>query len=103
MNYRRKLAELCGNRETFTATFEREGVRSGYNGPTYATALLTNVQLNGKSVAQHVWVDQTFEFSELHLSKGDIIEFSALVMAYRKMYDSEVNYTLTELKNIKKQ
>ncbi len=83
---REELKEL-GNaeRHTFTATFERYGMKSGYKGPV-RTVLLRNVKLDGKILCDHLWFNLTKGFEQCNLATGDIVQFDGRVTTYEKGY-----------------
>lgn len=83
---RKALQEREGERATFSATFERFGIKNGYRGPQH-TILLTDVcDATGTPVCDHLWFNLTQGFEELALEPGDRIQFDARVKKYVKGY-----------------
>lgn len=99
---RRKLAEIDGERATFTGVFVRTGVKNSYKGTLY-TILLKNIKDDyGDIVADHLWFNLTKGFQQLQLILGDIVQFEARVEQYRKGYKGYKDYKLSRPTKIKK-
>lgn len=83
---RKELQKMKDERATFTATFERNGMKRDY-GRDKPTILLNNVcDTTGKQVTDHIWFDLTKGFAALDLQPGDRIRFDARVKKYQKGY-----------------
>lgn len=92
-------------RETYTAEVERFGIKK-YRGYQKKTILLTKIKdQNNKIVTDHLWFTMGKKFEELNLKKGDVIQFTARVAAYKKGYLGEfqlqeIDYKLSYPTNI---
>lgn len=84
---RAPLAEMPQARRQFEATFRRVGHVPGRNG----ASLLTGVSLDGRFVADHLWVHQTWG----HLAAGDRCCFYATVVPYTRR-DGTTEWTLDD-------
>jgi len=81
------LQKLEDTRTTFTATFKRYGKKTNYKGYPETTILLTDVKLDGNTVADHVWFTMTKGFEKLgELKEGTVLQFDARVKRYVKGY-----------------
>lgn len=84
---RDKLRRItCAERHRFTATFDRFGKKTGWNGADERTVLLVDVKLGGNVVADHLWFKSGKQFDALDLKRGDEVEFNARVSSYMKGY-----------------
>ncbi len=81
---RKGLAPFLGKRGEFLATVARFGTKTGWKGGVIKTVLLTNVMLDGKQVADHVWFACGKRLSGL--KEGDVVKFQARVQEYVKGY-----------------
>ena len=83
---RDELRKKEGQRQVFSATFERTGVKNGYKGPK-KTILLKNIRdHNGKVVSDHLWFNYTKGFAKHKLAPGCLVRFKARVKEYEKGY-----------------
>lgn len=83
---RDELRKIGGEeRHEFTATFERTGWKDGYKG-SLRTVLLLDVEMDGRKVADHLWMNFTKGFEGIPLKQGDRIKFNARVSMYEKGY-----------------
>ena len=75
-------------RGSFTGTFRKYGLKSGYKGPSTSTILLSHIRdSEGRVICDHLWFSLTKGFESLGtLTEGDIIQFEARVKEYRKGY-----------------
>lgn len=85
---RKKLAKDEGVRKKFRAMFTRTGKKTGYNGYSEETILLTDIRdaETGEHVTDHVWFAYTKGFDQAKLGLGDVIEFEARIKVYSKGY-----------------
>lgn len=86
--FRKELKAIgMQDRHTYTGTFERTGIKRGYQGRTEETILLLNVKdKNDNVVANHLWFSMTKGFAACELSQGDTVLFDARVDKYNKGY-----------------
>ena len=96
------LKTLRHQRLTFTATFERYGHKSDYNGFPIKTLLFRNVKREGMEVCDHIWFTVTKSFEKIGpLQQGNLVQFDARVAEYVKGYvsrdedNSRVDYRLS--------
>lgn len=84
---RKQLKKIENVRSTFTGTFERYGLKSGFMSPT-VTLLLKDVRDDaGKIVTDHLWFNKTKGMENLgELVEGQVIKFDARVKPYVKGY-----------------
>lgn len=104
---REKLANVEGLRTEWTATFKRYGTKPAYKGPPLKTVLLVEIKdAAGAQVADHLWMNYTNEFRELHLEPGEEIRFCARVAPYLKGYgapeDKALDFKLSRPTNIRR-
>lgn len=78
--YRTELKERCGKRFTFYATIDRAGFRDANSGCFHL--LLTNVYIEDKKVADHVWLVNVDLKHIKQLKAGLILKLSATVYQY---------------------
>lgn len=84
---REALKDINGSRKRFIATFERFGLKSGYQGRQIKTLLFVNVRdSQGKVYTDHIWFTNNKQFDQLNLKEGDNICFDARVKEYWKGY-----------------
>jgi len=84
---RKRLKEINGKRAHFTGTFERYGEKNTYMGGIATTVLLKDIKDDeGNIISDHLWFNNTKEFSKYNLSQGDILDFFARVKSYLKGY-----------------
>lgn len=85
---REKLSKLEGERTSFTATFERFGEKPGYKGRILKTILMLDVKKKGEDdiLTDHLWFNYTKLFSEVNLTKGDVVSFDGRCKEYIKGY-----------------
>jgi hypothetical protein len=85
---RKALAPREGERATFTGTFERYGLKTGWGkGPPKKTLLLRDIiDSRGVKVCEHLWFNLTMGFAKLRLQPGDVVQFDARVKLYTKGY-----------------
>jgi len=79
---RPQLADHNGKRLHFCGIFARFGLSHQYR---HRTVLLTDVTHDGEPVADHLWLDER-AFRRLHLQPGDVVQFRAHVVHYKKGY-----------------
>jgi hypothetical protein len=99
-NARLKLREYEYERHTFTAEFIRYGHA--------ANNMLTTVLLNdvkdesGVVVASHIWLSKAKLFYDAKLTNGDVVQFTGLVMRYKKgSYGTVTDFTICNTSNVK--
>jgi hypothetical protein len=85
---RAPLAEIPNKRRQFEATFTRVGHVPGLLG----ASLFTGVYQDGRLVADHLWVHQTWN----HLAPGDNCQFFATVVPYTRR-DGTAGWTLSDV------
>ena len=82
---REALAALNGQRMTFTATFDRFGLRPHFGDIYLQTVLLQDVTTaDGTPAASHVWLPCGERLGALDLHHGDKLTFQARVTPYHK-------------------
>lgn len=102
---RKELKKLGENtRGKFKGEVVRRGVRqceTGYRN----TLLIKNVMYGENLVADHVWLNSTYEIDNITLEEGSIIEFSATVSTYRRGNYKNVyrnrDYKLQNVRNVR--
>jgi hypothetical protein len=87
----RLLAEMGGARLLFEATFVKVGRAPGLLG----ASLFQEVTLDGRLMADHVWVQQTWP----HLQPGERCRFIATVVTYPRR-DRSVGWTLGDVNGL---
>lgn len=99
-NARVELRKYEFERRSFTAEFIRFG-RAANNKIT--TVLLNDVKDEfGVIVASHLWLNRAKQFYEARLNHGDVVEFTGLVMRYRKgAYGVITDFTICFPSNVK--
>lgn len=85
---RTELRKEAGNRKKFRGTFIRIGKKAGFNGYSQETILLKDIAdaLTGEQVTDHIWLNFTKGFENIHLQPGTIVEFQARIVEYKKGY-----------------
>jgi hypothetical protein len=84
---REELASREGERERFTATFERFGKKSAFKGPPKTTLLMRDIKdARGDVMTDHLWFNLTVELAGLRLRRGDVIAFDGRSASYTKGY-----------------
>jgi len=85
---RKALAHREGERATFTGTFERYGLKTGWGkGPPKKTLLLRDIKdSRGVKVCDHLWFNLTVGFAKLRLQPSEVVQFDARVKLYTKGY-----------------
>lgn len=84
---RKELADLGReSRHTFSATFERFGLKSAFKGPPLTTLMFKDVKCEEKIVADHIWFTMTKGFEACNLKPGDVVKFDGRVTSYYKGY-----------------
>jgi hypothetical protein len=84
------LKERLQERDTFAATFERYGRKSGGWAGKVTILLCDVTDAHGHVVADHLWMNETEEFRQLGvLQRGVRIRFDARVKRYVKGYRGE--------------
>lgn len=84
---RKELKQIGSEeRQLFTATFERFGIKNGYVGPTQTVLLVNIMDASGKILTDHLWFNMTKGFRNLNLQKGDRVSFMGRVKKYEKGY-----------------
>lgn len=104
---RDKLAKVEGLRTEWAATFCRYGSKPAFRGPPLKTVLLVEIKdAAGVQVADHIWLNFTNEFRELHLEPGEQVRFAARVAPYLKGYgapeDKALDFKLSRPSNIRR-
>lgn len=109
---RKGLAAREEERATFHGTFERFGIKSGWQGRQEKTLLLKDIyDHTGKRVCDHLWFNVTRAFAAMNLQAGDQVQFDARVKKYQKGYfgrrddvykPAEVDYKLSHPTKIRK-
>lgn len=99
---RQELKKIDGERKSFTGVFTRFGKKSRYRPKKVGdewidydvTVLLTDIRdLEGKSVADHLWFNFTKGFASLgEIQEGTRIRFDARVKPYVKGYVNHRHY-----------
>ena len=104
---RRQLQKINDVRASFSGTYVRSGIKTGWKGRLEATVLLKDVKdKNGKIVTDHLWFNMTMGFASLTLKEGDIVQFDARVKPYQK-FDREygireIDYKLSHPTKVRK-
>lgn len=85
---RKELRDINNARDTFIATYVRNGVKSGWKSVEQPTVLLIDVvrKSDGKYMTDHLWFNLTKSFEEANLKEGDKVQFDARVKEYTKGY-----------------
>jgi len=102
---RKELKKLGENtRGTFKGIVVRRGVRQCENG--YRNTLLIKDVIYGDNlVADHVWLNSTYEIDNMVLEEGNVIEFNATVSTYRRGNYKNVyrnrDYKLQNVRNVR--
>jgi hypothetical protein len=80
------LKKIDTERNSFTGTFSKYGLKTNYKGPSTETILLTQItDSEGKFICDHLWFNLTKGFENIGtLKKGDRIRFDARVKKYEK-------------------
>lgn len=117
---REQLKPHCDKRMRFVAIFDRYSFRKDHKKRKIKTALVVGaVEKQTKAyMCDHIWFDNSEHFEKLKLQKGDFVEFSARVVAYKKytvpklqrtlphdsygIYPLQMDYTLSQLKDVKR-
>ena len=102
---RKELQKIEDYRGTFTATFEKWGVKKSTTGNLSTTLLFVDVKdSTGKPVTNHLWFSFTKGFKDLGgLSVGDIVQFDARVKEYHKGFKGRtIDYKLSMPTKIRK-
>lgn len=89
---RERLGRYFGQTHCFIARFQSYAkTNEGSN-----VGCLYNVKLDGREVADHVWIHRSGKMKDLELQHGDIVEFEARVGRYARgepmQHVSEVQY-----------
>ena len=86
------LIQLEDIRKTFTANFDRYGIKRNWHGFKERTILLLDVKdSSGQTVTHHIWFPMTKGFEKLgDLETGVLIQFDARVKSYKKGYRKDV-------------
>jgi len=86
----RNLKDLLGQRRTFTAKFERHGLKTNWHGFSEKTYCFSDIAVvndrNEVAVKDHQWFADLKCLSKLSLSSGDRIQFDARVVTKKKGY-----------------
>lgn len=108
---RKKLKAINNVRSTFTMTFSRYGTMTNWNGFPERTYLFKDIRdKDGNILTDHLWIKDGKRIAALgELKEGDVIQFDARVMPYRKVaykidrwYEHETDYTLKFPTNFRK-
>ena len=85
---RKELKDIENVRDTFIATYVREGIKNGWKGTEEPTVLLVDVirKSDGKYMTDHLWLNLTKSFEKADLKEGDKVQFDARVKEYTKGY-----------------
>lgn len=85
---RTSLKKELGNRKKFKAVFVRTGRKTGFNGYSEETILLTGIIdiESGTIVTDHLWLNLTKGFEAARIKEGMTIEFEARIKEYTKGY-----------------
>lgn len=85
---RKELKKIDEQREAFTGTFSKYGLKTNYRGPSTETVLLVEIRDNqGLFICDHLWFNLTKGFEALgQLAQGDQLRFEARVKKYKKGY-----------------
>jgi len=87
---REALKKLVGQTVRVTAVFKREGLKECKNGKVRIkkTVLITNIRdvESGDILAGHMWFNRGNTWEKLDLHRGDLVEFAARSIEYRKGY-----------------
>jgi hypothetical protein len=82
------LRAMDEQRRTFRGVFVRYGIKRGWRGAHERTVLLRDISLpDGEIVTDHLWFNLTQGLALADLQPGDVVEFVARVVDYRKGYD----------------
>lgn len=83
----------------FTGVFKRCGITLNQSFPVKTTYLLIDIKdTTGKIVADHLWfiMDRCFKLIG-NLQKGDLLQFKAKVVRYKKYGKGTIDYGLVPL------
>lgn len=84
---REKLADLKNTRKTYTAFFERYGVRKLFGKFEALTLLFSDIKnSDNELMSQHIWLNSNKSFEKINFVRGDIVQFEARVIEYEKGY-----------------
>lgn len=85
---RKELKKIDQQREPFTGTFSKYGLKTNYRDPSTETVLLVDIRnQEGLFICDHLWFNRTKGFENLgKLTGGDKIQFEARVKKYKKGY-----------------
>lgn len=91
---RSRLKEFQNSVKTYSARFVRYGACADGE-----TTLLSNIQLDGRIMADHVWIKEKMLETKLHrkLKGGDVLFFEAAVSEYQRQSGSR-SLGLTNIK-----
>ncbi len=83
---RQHLKKINHVRKTFTGTFLKKGIKSGFKGPLETILLADIKDESGKVVTDHLWFNLTKGFKDADLKTDDEVQFDARVKSYKKGY-----------------
>lgn len=91
---RARLTEFVNSVKIYSARFERYGSCSSGE-----TTLLSNIQMDGRIMADHIWLTKEMMETKLHrrLKGGDVLFFEAAVSEYQRQSGSR-SLGLTNIK-----
>lgn len=81
---REKLEPYRGKRIKVQGIFDKFGYRIHRDGARIITALIQAITHDGQDVATHCHVQYADNFEALELKHGEIVEFTAVVMEYKR-------------------
>lgn len=85
--FRIELAKRNGDRDEYTGTFVRTGLKRGHVKPI-PTVLIKDIRdrTTGALMADHLWFKLTKGFQALNLQANDIVSFRGRAQIYMKGY-----------------
>ena len=88
---RQELMIYLNQRAKFKGIFRKFGRKDNwYTQKEETTVLLENIiDVRGKIVCDHAWLNLTKQFEKLDLKEGDFIQFHARVKSYVKGYEKD--------------
>src|SRR5579859_8235290 len=81
MTMREALAQYHGKRIKVTGIFDRFGCEGEASGQT---VLIQDLHTDGTPLCDHCWVQKAENFLPLDLKRGDLGQFIAAVLSYKK-------------------
>jgi hypothetical protein len=78
------FSKIEGKRDVFIGTFEKLDTKAEWIRNTQTVIFLVDIKnKDGNIISKHSQIDLTKGFEKLHLKKGDVVQFSAMVKDYK--------------------